>query len=236
MYTASRLLPVQPVYFIGTHWETHSDQVRARPDHLYPSVCSHNDGNALQAAPWPQWPFADYFSCHWLPHEPCCSRPTLSLVCLCPTAQESCLLTKPCCQGASALGGRTARCLAHPASQPPASARPRQGSCVCCQLRGEAVSGFTRSPQNISQGWEGRSYPGWGQQHRFGPCKGPGRCPEQGTYTREAQETSREATGPAVWQGSSCVPLAQRGRISPRTQAKQLLSQLRHCSRTARPT
>lgn len=37
--------------------------------------------------------------------------------------------------------------------------------------------------------------------------------------------TSREATGPEAWQGNGCAPLAQQGRVSPRSQAKRRLGQ-----------
>lgn len=145
MCTARRLLPVQPVYFTSSHWETRSDQARARTgspvSRLFVPItmatlrkrrsgCSSRSQTIFPAA----------------------GSHMNSAVHVPPSPPSACALLhrkaafSPSSHGASAPGRGTARCLAHTALQPSAKALPCQGSWLCWQLHGDAASGFTRVP------------------------------------------------------------------------------------------
>lgn len=150
---ARRLLPVQPVYFTSSHWETRSHQARARPG----SPASRLFVPITMATSWLQQPFADYFSAAGscmnsavhVPPSPCLPVPrrTGRLIShqislsrsLCPGWGHSSLAHthRSRCPGAQLTAWHTQ-----------AKALPCH-SWVCWQLHREAVSGFKRVPKTF---------------------------------------------------------------------------------------
>lgn len=147
MCPSRHLLPVQPVYFTSSHWEAGWDQVRGRVGITWlPSVCPHNDGNALQASL-------------------CCSSPSQAIFPAAGSYMNSAVHVPPSPPSACVLLYRKADFSPNfAAMEPLPQAReqltawhavhyshqlqhsPARFSWLCWQLHREAVSGFMRVP------------------------------------------------------------------------------------------
>lgn len=147
MCTARHLLPVQPVYFSSSHWKTRSDQARAGGgspvSRLFvpitmATLCKWCSGRSSRSQTiFPAAGSHMNSAVHVPPSLPSACAP------LHRKADFSPNLAAPECPpwaGGQLAAWNTLHLW------PPANALPCQGSWVCWQLHGEAVSGFMRVP------------------------------------------------------------------------------------------
>lgn len=223
MCTARRLLPVQPVYFTSSHWETRSDQARARTgspvSRLFvpitmATLCKRRSGCSSRSQTiFPAAGSHMNSAVHVPPSPLSACAPLHRKAALSPSLAA----TEPLPQAGGQLAAWQTLHYSHQLKHFPARAPGCAGTSMetLCLASRESQE----SPKHSSQGlggqilpWVGTATPIWTFQRAkaklaAGFHKGGAGHLHAGSPV--CYGTSREATGPEAWQGNGCASPAQ---------------------------